>query len=207
MGTTFAAVYDCFLGKITDDMYIELTPQDTIRDLRSLLLNAIPGFEFPRKNINAYTIKTATIEGIDETDADYKLTNEEIVSLADADNLILKAGGAEEDIPEEDEEEDVMVIDRSSFEVELTNEEINILAILMMIEWLQRQITSIENTRMKYSGSDFKFTSQANHLSKLLNLLKEAQRQSHHMQRLYGRRRRDAVGNISSNWDIFRIKE
>ena len=60
---------------------------------------------------------------------------------------------------------------------------------------------------MKYSGTDFKFTSQANHLSKLLNLLSEAHRQSHHMQRLYGRRRRDAAGNISSNWDIFRIKE
>lgn len=46
-----------------------------------------------------------------------------------------------------------------SFEDELTSEEINILAILMMNAWVQRQITSIENTRMKYSGSDFKLTS------------------------------------------------
>nr|DAG21586.1 MAG TPA: hypothetical protein [Caudoviricetes sp.] len=29
----------------------------------------------------------------------------------------------------------------------------------MMCGWVQRQVTSIENTRMKYSGSDFKFTS------------------------------------------------
>jgi hypothetical protein len=65
--------------------------------------------------------------------------------------------------------------------MELSNEEINILAILMMINWLQRQITSIENTRMKYSGTDFKMTSQANHLSKLLSLLNECNRQSHHM--------------------------
>ena len=56
---------------------------------------------------------------------------------------------------------------------ELTHEEINILAILMMEGWLQRQITSIENIRMKYSGSDFKLTSQANHLSKLLSLQNE----------------------------------
>ena len=66
---------------------------------------------------------------------------------------------------------------------------------------MQRQVTSIENTRMKYSGSDFKFTSQANHLAKLLNLLAECQRQSHHMQRLYKRRRTDsATGLIESNW-------
>ena len=30
MGTPFTKVYNRFLGKITDDMYIELTPEDTI---------------------------------------------------------------------------------------------------------------------------------------------------------------------------------
>jgi hypothetical protein len=84
----------------------------------------------------------------------------------------------------------------------LSSEEINILAILMMIGWTQRQITSIENTRMKYSGSDFKFTSQANHLAKLLTLLNELHRQSHHMQRLYKRRRFDDGGRYESNWSV-----
>ena len=60
-----------------------------------------------------------------------------------------------------------MLVEYSKFNVELTTEEIEILAILMMNGWLQRQITSVENTRMKYSGPDFKMTSQANHLSKL----------------------------------------
>jgi len=76
--------------------------------------------------------------------------------------------------------------------------------LLMMCAWLQRQVTSIENTRMKYSGSDFKMTSQANHLAKLLNLLTECQRQSFHMQRLYKRRRTNDEGYIESNWDVFR---
>ena len=31
--TMFLTVYDRFLGKITDDMYMELTPLDTLRDL------------------------------------------------------------------------------------------------------------------------------------------------------------------------------
>jgi hypothetical protein len=33
MGTKFSEVYNAFLGKITDDMYMELTPQDTLTDL------------------------------------------------------------------------------------------------------------------------------------------------------------------------------
>jgi hypothetical protein len=52
-----------------------------------------------------------------------------------------------------------VMIEKSNFTAELTSEEINILAILMMSAWVQRQVTSIENTRMKYSGSDFKMTS------------------------------------------------
>jgi hypothetical protein len=52
---------------------------------------------------------------------------------------------------------------------------------------------------MKYSGSDFKMTSQANHLSKLLNLLEESRRDSFHMQRLYKRRKLSSSG-YKSNW-------
>jgi hypothetical protein len=70
-----------------------------------------------------------------------------------------------------------------------------------MCAWVQRQVTSIENTRMKYSGSDFKMTSQANHLQKLISLLGECQRQSHHMQRLYKRRKiNQKDNNYRSNW-------
>ena len=97
-----------------------------------------------------------------------------------------------------------VLVDRSYFTAELTEEEINILAILMKQSWVQRQVTSIENTRMKYSGSDFKMTSQANHLSKLLNLLEESRRDSHHMQRLYKRRKQADNGVYASTWSAFR---
>ena len=70
--------------------------------------------------------------------------------------------------------------------------------------WVQRQVTSIENTRMKYSGSDFKMTSQANHLSKLLSLLEESRRDSFHMQRLYKRRKTGKNGTYQSNWSVLR---
>ena len=92
-----------------------------------------------------------------------------------------------------------VLVDKSRFNVELSPEEINILALLMKQGWVQRQVTSIENTRMKYSGSDFKMTSQANHLAKLLSLLNESRRDSFHMQRLYKRRKLSSDG-YKSNW-------
>ena len=61
MQTLFASVYNRFLGKITEDMYLELTPEDTIRDLQNLLINAIPEFEFPRCNLYDYKIEIAEI--------------------------------------------------------------------------------------------------------------------------------------------------
>lgn len=71
MGTLFSAVYNRFLGKITDDMYVELTPEDTVRDLQNLLIDAIPGFEFPRKNLYDYTISIETIPAEDVTLEDF----------------------------------------------------------------------------------------------------------------------------------------
>ena len=187
MGTQFVDVYNRFLGKITDDMYVELTPQDTIRDLRNLLIDAIPGFEFPRHNLYDYEIQTEI------KDEDKVLTSDFIIGML------------WDEMPEDNGKTvPQLVIEKSAFAAELTSEEINILAILMMSAWVQRQVTSIENTRMKYSGSDFKMTSQANHLSKLQSLLGECHRQSHHMQRLYKRRKIIDNGEYRSNWSVLR---
>ena len=50
--TEFKKVYDRFMGKITDDMYLEWTEKDTIEDCYNILIDAIPGFEFPRKKLD-----------------------------------------------------------------------------------------------------------------------------------------------------------
>ena len=68
----------------------------------------------------------------------------------------------------------------------------------MVVEWLGQQLASVENTRMKYSGADFKFTSQANHMQKLLMLKKDYEREGFHLQRLYKRRVRDRHGIFHS---------
>ena len=185
MATLFVTVYNRFLGKITDDMYMELTPDDTIRDLQNLLIDSIPGFEFPRQNLYNYEIKVLEIH------------EDELLP----DDFII--GTVWGEISEDNNQTPKVIVDRSSFSVDLTNEEINILALLMKQAWVQRQVTSIENTRMKYSGSDFKMTSQANHLSKLLTLLEESRRDSFHMQRLY-KRRKLFDNEYKSNWSILR---
>ena len=181
-GTQFSAVYNRFLGQVTDDLYLELTPEDTLRDLQNLLINSIPGFEFPRQNLYDYTIQVVTVSSDEITADDFVLGtvwNELSNDLSQTPNVL---------------------VDKSCFNCELTQEEINILALLMKQGWVQRQVTSIEHTRMKYSGSDFKMTSQANHLAKLLALLEESRRDSFHMQRLYKRRKLTSQGGYSSNW-------
>ena len=179
--TLFSAVYNRFLGQVTDDLYLELTPEDTLRDLQNLLLNAIPGFEFPRQNLYDYTIELTEKPESDVTPDEFILGT----VWGDLDEVL---------------ETPKVLVDKSRFNIELTIEEINILALLMKQGWVQRQVTSIENTRMKYSGADFKMTSQANHLSKLLSLLEESRRDSFHMQRLYKRRKFAADGKYTSNW-------
>ena len=187
MQTLFATIYNRFLGKVTEDMYLELTPEDTIKDLQNLIIDAIPGFEFPRHDLYDYKIE------IKEIPEDELLPDDFVLGVVWG------------EIPEDnDSQVPNVIVDRSAFSAELTSEEINILAILMKQAWVQRQVTSIENTRMKYSGSDFKMTSQANHLSKLLSLLNECHRQSHHMQRLYKRRKIGTDGSYQSNWSSLR---
>lgn len=142
--TKFAVVYDTFLSKITDDMYMELTIDDTRAMLEELLMSALHWFEFPRVNIFDY----------------------------------------DKEIRE--------------FNVSLSTEEINIIATYMIVEWIGQQLASVENIRMKYSGSDFKFTSQANHLAKLQSLKEKYIAEGFHLQRLYKRRKADKNGIMRS---------
>lgn len=136
----FSKVYDAFFRKITEDMYMELTKEDTENMVQELLLSALSWFEFPRVDINDYDL----------------------------------AAGC--------------------FNVALSLDEINIISTYMVKEWLGQQLASVENTRMKYSGSDFKFTSQANHMAKLKNLVETYKQEGFHLQRLYKRRKKDVNG-------------
>lgn len=162
--TPFSIVYDSFLSKITDEMYMELTELDTFRMLQEMLITAIHKFEFPRVDLTKYEVESFIDQGTYQG--------------VDSDNV---------EVP-------VFIYDEGFFNNMLTAEEVNILSTYMIVEWLGQQLASIENTRMKYSGTDFKFTSQANHMQKLLVIKKDYEREGFHLQRLYKRRLADENG-------------
>ena len=142
--TPFSDVYNIFLSKITDDMYMEISMEETEKLLNELLMSAIPWFEFPRVDLSKRS--------------------------------------------------------DSEFLCKLSEEEKGILATYMIVEWMGQQLATVELIRMKYSGSDFKFTSQANHMHKLQNLQKEYERKGFHLQRLYKRRKADSNGIMKSTF-------
>ena len=78
--------------------------------------------------------------------------------------------------------------DYGYFNSVLTPEEINILARLMYIEWLNRQILNTDVVRQKYSSKDFSLTSQASHLKTLLSAKTNYENKCKSLQRLYKRR-------------------
>ena len=150
--TPFSDIYKSFLSKITDDMYMELTEEDTEKMLFELFESALPHFEFPRVDIFSY--------------------------------------------------------DENGYNIHLSKEEINIISTYMVVEWLGQQLASVENTRMKYSGSDFKFTSQANHMAKLQSLKTNYIQKGFHLQRLYKRRKANENGIMCSTFgSIMEVKE
>ena len=142
--TKLQEIYDKFMSKTTDDMYLELNREETYNMQFPLFESALHWFEFPRVDIYDYDV------------------------------------------------------DIAEYNIELSKEEINIIATYMMVEWFNQQLASVELTRMKYSGSDFKMTSQANHMHKLKDLKKEYERVGFHLQRLYKRRKRNADGIMES---------
>lgn len=87
-----------------------------------------------------------------------------------------------------------------SYNIELTKEEINILSTYMIVCWLGQQLASVDNVRMKYSGSDFKFTSQANHMAKLIALKEKYEKEGLHLQRLYKRRKKNKKGVMKTTF-------
>ena len=81
--TSFEEVYNRFFGKITDDMYMEWTKEDTEKDLYNILMDALPGFEFPRFPLYDFGGEIVNNEGETVyTCFNAHLTSEEINILA-----------------------------------------------------------------------------------------------------------------------------
>lgn len=104
--TPFSKIYDAFLSKVTDDMYLELTELDTYRMLNDLLIAAIFKFEFPRIDLTAYELPYITEE-----------------------NTYIGIDSCYQEVR-------AYLYDGGYFEETLTQEEINILSVYMIVEWI-----------------------------------------------------------------------
>ena len=102
--TPFSMIYDSFLSKITDDMYMELTELDTFRLLEELLNAAMHKFEFPRFDIT------------------------------DFEENYIDDVGTYEGVESDDEEVPAIIYGGGYFNTVLTSEEINILSTYMIVE-------------------------------------------------------------------------
>lgn len=85
---------------------------------------------------------------------------------------------------------------KKKFNCYLDLEEKFIIRYYMIVEWIGYQLASIENIRQKYSSSDFKFTSQASHIDKLIKLKSDYQEKGFKAQRIYCRRKKALSGSF-----------
>ena len=76
------------------------------------------------------------------------------------------------------------------FVEELGQEEIQVLAVLMKNEWLKRCLATWRVIQQQYHTKDFEFLSQANHISKLIDLVELSNRECLNMTNLYSRVRK-----------------
>ena len=105
-----------------------------------------------------------------------KITDQEFLSLPDEDidqfcfrylrSAITNFKKCKKDLSDRDDS-------TMSFSVSLENDEVEILAIIMIEQWVSPQIYNIQNLKQLMGDREFKYYSQANHLDKLL-LLKDS---------------------------------
>ncbi len=182
--TPFQTIYDAFLSSITDDMYMEWGEEETYADIKNIFLSAMSGFQFPRFKLYDYHEEGDKIGT--------RIERVEIEKSEDPDGE-----------PEFEEIEIEVYAETDAFNTELTQEEINIFAHLMLVEWINRQLASVDVTRQAYGSRDFEFTSQANHLDKLIKLKESFSKEATRLQRLYTRRKMDSNGLFVPNYQGF----
>ena len=71
------------------------------------------------------------------------------------------------------------------FNVDLVDEEIEILAILMVCEWLEPQVNSVTLTHQMFGGKEEKWFSQSSHLAELKALRDETRTEARKLMRDY----------------------
>ena len=67
------------------------------------------------------------------------------------------------------------------YETDFTNEEIEIVASYMVLEWIRQRVNSIELLKQGMSTKDYSMYSQANHIDSLMKLKKDTESEANRM--------------------------
>lgn len=117
-----------------------------------------------------------------------KLTDYDLAYMSDADLRFMLRGWLNSSIPKfrkcasdlskrDDELE--------TFNVDLVDDEIEILALLIVCEWLEPQINSVTLTHQMFGGKEEKYYSQSSHLAELKALRNETRTEARKLMRDY----------------------
>jgi len=98
-----------------------------------------------------------------------------------------------EEVETGEQEENSPQLQMYQFVGDLTNDEIQLLALYMKHEWIKRCIASWENIRQLYADKDF---SQANHLDKLNKLETAVDLEVHRAEGIYDRSREKTPADL-----------
>lgn len=156
--TPFLLIYDRFLSRITSDMYFFTDEIDVYEQLQEILLSAIPRFRLPRFDI-----------------FDYSLGELEYIGPYNGTDINFLSGEAYAWVG-------------GQYNIKLTKEEINLLSLCMLIDWLWQQLATTDLLKMKFSSDVMKFSSQANQLSKIKVLVDKAESDLKNLEDAYQRR-------------------
>jgi hypothetical protein len=85
-------------------------------------------------------------------------------------------------------------VDLQQFNIDLTIEEIEILANWMRLEWIDQQINRIELVKQSLSSKDYAMYSQANHLQSLLSLRDVTSKDNYTLMKYYSYDNNDLSG-------------
>lgn len=97
-----------------------------------------------------------------------EVAEDDLLSLMDA--AILNFEYPKVDLKDKDD-------DDQTFTNELGFDEIQLLGHLMLLEWMRRELRSIDTLRQSYTTKDFQTFSQANHINALVNAERMVDRQ------------------------------
>jgi hypothetical protein len=91
--------------------------------------------------------------------------------------------------------------DLQQFNVDLSIHEIEILSNLMKLEWIKRQMNSVNLLKQMIGDKDFRLTSQANHLKVLIDLKMETEKEINSLMTKYSytNNRQSLYGGLSGD--------